>query len=480
MSMASRLVCQGCGQVVHGLDFTCPRAGDGHDHVLVRELDEARLPFSLHGDPDFPERPFLRWRHRLHAYHLGLSRGLTDKSIISKIENLDEAIARLDRRFTITPLFRADDVASILSREAPIYIKDETDHVAGSHKARHLFPVLLALELMEVERQRPLAIASCGNAALAAAVLARAAERPLLVFIPPDADPVVVARLTRLGARIEVRGRATAGTGDVERGDPTVLAFRRAVMDGAIPFSCQGHLNGLAIEGGETLGWEVADQLAQLSGGHGSAAGEVHLDRVFVQVGGGLLAAALARGLEQAFHAGRLGRLPRIHPVQTSAVAPLSRAYDKLLGRLLPTFEIPTRDRGREFAQAAERRAVRFARELDPVALAAIIEAAARTRQDYMWPWEPVGHSAAHGLLDDETYDWLAVTRAMLLSGGHPLVVDEAEVVGANTLATGTTASPVDETGSVSLAGLLQLALRRVLPARESCLVLFTGRRRMS
>ncbi|HRE92554.1 MAG TPA: pyridoxal-phosphate dependent enzyme, partial [Myxococcota bacterium] len=185
MTMASRQVCQGCGRVVQGLHFVCPSSGDGRDHVLVRELDEARLPLSLHGDLAFPDRPFLRWRHRLHAYHLGLERGLTDQAIISKIENLDEAVARIDRRFTVTPLVRADEIASILSREAPIYIKDETGHVAGSHKARHLFPVLLALEVMGVERERPLAIASCGNAALAAAVLARAAERSLMVFIPP-------------------------------------------------------------------------------------------------------------------------------------------------------------------------------------------------------------------------------------------------------------------------------------------------------
>lgn len=471
MTLASRLVCQGCGRVVQGLDFACPNAGDGHDHVLVRELDEARLPFSLQGDLAFSDRPFLRWRHRLHAYHLGLSRGLSDPAIISKIENLDEAVARIDRRFTVTPLFRADDIASILSREAPIYIKDETGHVAGSHKARHLFPVLLALEVMEVGREVPLAIASCGNAALAAAVLARAAERPLMVFIPPDADPVVVARLGQLGARIQVCTRGGDSRGELELGDPTVAAFQRAVAEGAIPFSCQGHLNGLALEGGETLGWEIADQLA---------IEQVGLDRVFVQVGGGLLAAALSRGLEQAVHAGRLGHMPRIHPVQTSAVAPLARAYDKLLERLVPNCEVPARDRGREYVQAAERRATRFARELDPLALAAIVEAAARVRGELMWPWETVGHSAAHGLLDDETYDWLAVVRAMLKSGGHPLVVDEAEVVGANTLATGTTAIPVDETGSVSLAGLLQLAICRVLPARESCLVLFTGRRRVS
>ena len=32
----------------------------------------------------------------------------------------------------------------------------------------------------------------------------------------------------------------------------------RELAAGAIPFTCQGNLNGLAIEGGETLGFELA------------------------------------------------------------------------------------------------------------------------------------------------------------------------------------------------------------------------------
>ena len=44
------------------------------------------------------------------------------------------------------------------------------------------------LRLGEDLRARRLAIASCGNAALAAAVIARAADWPLDVFIPPDAE----------------------------------------------------------------------------------------------------------------------------------------------------------------------------------------------------------------------------------------------------------------------------------------------------
>ena len=82
----------------------------------------------------------------------------------------------------------------------------------GSHKARHLFGVMLFLRVLEAAglpagtglRRHKLAIASCGNAALAAAVVARAADWALDVFIPPDADAVVRARLGELGAGITI------------------------------------------------------------------------------------------------------------------------------------------------------------------------------------------------------------------------------------------------------------------------------------
>jgi len=66
-----------------------------------------------------------------------------------------------------------------LDTRSSIWVKDETDNVAGSHKARHMFGLLVHLEVVRrlgmTERPLPpLAIASCGNAALAAAVVAAA------------------------------------------------------------------------------------------------------------------------------------------------------------------------------------------------------------------------------------------------------------------------------------------------------------------
>jgi threonine dehydratase len=181
-----------------------------------------------------------------------------------------------------------------LSTPDALWVKDETRHVSGSHKARHLMGLALWLAVSDLARtttaQGPagasattpaLAIASCGNAALAAAVVARAIERPLRVFIPTDAHPKVVERLRALGAVLEVCPRQP----DVP-GDPTLHAFRAAVQAGALPFCCQGNENGLTIEGGMTLGWEIASQLARTG---------ALIDRLFVQVGGGALASSVAQ-----------------------------------------------------------------------------------------------------------------------------------------------------------------------------------------
>ncbi len=336
------------------------------------------------------------------------------------MRELDEAVAEVDGHgFVETPFLRSGPLSELLgfSEAGGVWVKDETGNVSGSHKARHLFGVLCYLEACEragLTRRRPeLAIASCGNAALAAAVVAAAGGRTLRVFVPPDADPVVLERLERLGARLETCPR------DGEPGDPTYRRLLAALEQGALPFTCQGNLNGLAVEGGYTLGWELA------------AAG-VPLDRVVVQVGGGALASAVAAGLREG------GLAPRLDTVQTEGAAPLARAYEAVLAR-------------------------------------GGLAGAARRRSAFMWPWETEPHSVAHGILDDETYDWLAVCEAMLASGGRAVVVDEDTLLTANAAAHASTRIPVDHTGSAGLAGLYALRAAGEVGDDEKVAVLFTG-----
>ena len=433
MSVAlDALVCAGCGAsppLSEPYPFRCPNAnGDDVDHVLRRVL-----PADVAFPPDEDPNPFIRYRTLLHSYRFGRACGLRDDEFCDLVRRLDADVARVDGRgFTVTPLARCDELSELLGfTDGGVWVKDETGNVSGSHKARHLFEVLLQLEVAEAvdltpDAQRPLAIASCGNAALAAAVLAAAAGRELRVFVPSDVDPSVRLRLDELGADVVVCSRRGG-----ERGDPTYAALLAALAAGAVPFTCQGNLNGLAVEGGETLGYELVSQL-------GAAGAE--LDRIVVQVGGGALASAVAASMREAAGLGMLGRAPRLDTVQTAGAWPLRRAFDLV------------RARG-----------------------AHALTYAAHHRSEFMWAWDEEPHSIAAGILDDETYDWLAVVEAMLTTGGRPIVAPESTLARAHALARATTGIDVDPTGSSGLAGLLALLAADEVDRREQVAVLFTG-----
>lgn len=442
--LPTALACAGCGHRVPDdapLAFACPaaRPDDGVDHVLVRRLDPAAGPYAA--DPAVTN-PYVRWRTRFHAYHRARTKGWSDARYHRLIDGLNRRIALVDERpFVVTPFARSDGLSDALGFSAAggVWVKDETGNVSGSHKGRHLFGTLVELTVDEAlagipadAPRAPLAIASCGNAALAAAVVARAAERRLDVFIPTDADPVVVERLRALGANLAVCEREAGVTGD-----PTYHALLRAVDAGAIPFTCQGNLNGLAIEGGATLGWELAEAV-------GAPGGPPRLDRVVVQVGGGALLSSVVQGLGEG--SASAAPLPRIHAVQPATVHPLARAFERVRARVAGGEPLP-----------------------------AVMADAASHRSAFMWPWEAEPHSVAHGIIDDETYDWRACVEAMIASGGGPLVVAEATLEEANALAQSTTGIDVDPTGSAGLAGLLDLVRTRAVGPDEAVAVLFTG-----
>jgi threonine synthase len=304
---------------------------------------------------------------------------------------------------------------------------------------------------------RPLAVASCGNAALAAAVVARAIDRKLLVFVPDHASASIVAQLERLGAVVTRCSRTHAG------GDPSYLAFRRAVAAGALPFSCQGNENGLVIEGCETLGYEIIDQAS---------------DRVFIQVGGGALASACVQAFAESVRGGRLAAVPRTHAVQTRGAYPLKRAYDLVVDQIFARLAQTSSSTRLSFSTDDDR-ARYLLRAASPALLDEAFAYARMHRSHFMWPWETEPRSVAGGILDDETYDWAAVVEGMVRSGGYPVVVDEATLEEANALARDATGIDVDHTGSAGLAGLLALtrSLDRPRPT-ERIAILFTGVRR--
>jgi threonine synthase len=431
----------------------CPAARDGDDidHVLRRSIDPDRLAFPA-AAPDVST--FVRYRALSRAYQLAMAAGWSDERYADLVERLDAAIAAVDGHgFRETPFEVAPALATQVGlASGDLLVKDETANVTGSHKARHLMGVMISLLVAEQLAPRGatgrLAIASCGNAALAAAVVARAAGRSLDVFVPTWADPLVVARLCELGANVVACPRAPG-----ETGDPTYHRLRSAIDAGAIPFTCQGNENGLAIEGGQTLGYEMVAQLARRARlarqarEHGRD-GIAHLDAVVVQVGGGALASAVAAAFAEARSLGILEREPRFYAVQADGCAPLVRAWRRF--------------RARSAAIGPE---------------AALAHARAH-RAEYMQAWETEPASVAHGILDDETYDWAAVVEAMERTGGGAVAVDEATIREANDLGRASTGIDADHTGTAGLAGLISLTRSGLVRPGETVAVLFTGVRR--
>ncbi|HYA43975.1 MAG TPA: PLP-dependent lyase/thiolase [Acidimicrobiales bacterium] len=442
---ASRLACSGCGAAPGTEDpypFRCPRAGNGDvDHVLTKILDTGRVSFP--GGGAAWGEPFARYRGLLHSYHRAVSGGMTDAEFVALVERLDEAVARLDGHgFTATPFVRSQYLSHALGFEdsGGVWVKDETHNVSGSHKGRHLMGVLLHLEVAErlgladAAHRPDLAIASCGNAALAAAIVAAAGGRRLRVFVPVEANAGVVRRLTDLGADVVTCPRPPRLAGD-----PTYARLREEIAAGALPFTCQGNENGLAIEGGETLVYEMVSDLL---------ASGTTIDHLVVQVGGGALASSCVQAYAAAVGLGVLAKSPRAHTVQTQGGHPLERAHGRV-ARTLPS------DASRE--------------DLDRA-----LQEAATHKSAYMWPWEKEPRSIAGGILDDETYDWLAVVGGMLRTGGSAIVVSEERLVEARKL--GQDAGfAVDATGSSGLAGLVDLRSKGVVGPGERVAVLFTG-----
>lgn len=289
--------CAVCGATeAIGTPFTwrCPNASVDDPHHLLQIIDMAAA------EPLLDDRnPLIRFGPRLAWWRWARANGLSDQDCAA----LTSEVAG---DFAVTPYQRDGTISAAIGAE--VFVKDETGSVAGSQKSRHLASILLHLRAAEtlglITERPPLAIASCGNAALAAATLAARVGWPIQVFVPEWMDPAYSHKLNELGPQITTCRR---NAGDPP-GDPALYQFRAAVAAGAIPFSVQGPENAYCLDAGRTMGWEIAHDPLGLP------------DAVFVQVGGGAFASCLGRGL---------GPSVQMWAVQAEGCAPLARAWER-------------------------------------------------------------------------------------------------------------------------------------------------------
>lgn len=376
---------------------------------------------------DTEPNSFVRYRRLLWSWHRAMDAGWTDDDFVDVVRSIDASVATVDGRgFTRTPARWEEHLAGGGSTSR-VFAKDETHNVGGSHKARHLMGLVLHLAVDATASDARLAISSCGNAAIGAATVARAASRPIDVFIPTWADASVVEVLTGLDATIHVCERRSG-----EIGDPCMLRFTEAVGDGALAFGVQATENRWTLDGGRTIGWELADQFARDEPEH-----------VFIQVGGGALLTSCAIGLLEAASVGPLENSPQVWAVQAEGSAPFDRAWQGIDAG-------GTTDERLAGAQAGA--------------------------SELMEPWNDPS-SAATGILDDVTYDWLGVARALMETGGGSVVAPESEILAANDRTT-EAGYDADETGSAGYAGLRVATKAGTIGASSTAAVLITGVRR--
>jgi len=425
--------------------------------------------------------PYIEYRKHLDVYHYAQQQGVSDSDYVKLVEELDSQVAALwGSGFSQTPLIdlQLDSVEQSGPVVGSVLAKVETGNVSGSHKARHLFGLVIRHAIDHTDRaNQPLAIASCGNAALAAAVVAGATGYDLQVFVPESADPAVLEQLDRFGAHINVCSRAPGVDGD-----PCLATMLERVDAGAEAFTVQGPICPDSIDGARTLGLELAAQLDER---------EVWPDHIWIQIGGGALATAVLDGLARAINdPGRTGgtgeapgradrRLPRLHPVQARSAHPYIAGWQRISAVLYERFEVsaeaPPADQAQQLAEAV---AAAAAEGGQPVAayLSVLLEEQAALMTT--WPGEP--HSVASGILDDLTYDWRTVMAHQIATGGWPVSVDESTFVNAAKAVEAQATPPPDETGAAGLAGLLHAAQAASFDRSALHVVLLTGMRRSS
>jgi threonine dehydratase len=163
----------------------------------------------------------------------------------------------------------------VLAAAGNVRFKLEYLQHAGSFKTRGMMNQILAGAERGALPAAGVIAASGGNAGLAAAYAARELGVPAEVFVPVNAPPVKVAKLSKLGARV------------VQAGTEYAEAYAAAVVEAGVTGAlfCHAYDDPDMVAGNGTVGLELREQLPD------------GFDTVVVAVGGGGLIAGVTAAL---------------------------------------------------------------------------------------------------------------------------------------------------------------------------------------
>jgi len=122
---------------------------------------------------------------------------------VPTLADVHEARRRIAPHLRETPLFRYAGLDDVLGAE--VHVKHENHQPVGAFKVRG--GVNLVSRLSGEERERGVITASTGNHGQSIAFAARLFDMPATICVPEAANPVKVASMRGLGARLVFHGR---------------------------------------------------------------------------------------------------------------------------------------------------------------------------------------------------------------------------------------------------------------------------------
>ncbi|HEX8637170.1 MAG TPA: threonine synthase [Pyrinomonadaceae bacterium] len=203
-----------------------------------------------------------------------------------------------------TPLFKTEKLASVLSLELNLYIKDESTNPTQSFKARGMSAAVSMAKELGVKK---VAAPSAGNAAGALAAYASRAGMESFLFMPRDTPRANIIECEQTGAHVTLVDGLITDCGKI-------VAERK---DAEGWFDVSTLKEPYRAEGKKTMGYELAEQFDWTLP-----------DVVLYPTGGGTGLIGMWKAFDEMEKMGLIdAKRPRMVSVQSIGCAPIVRAF---------------------------------------------------------------------------------------------------------------------------------------------------------
>jgi threonine synthase len=282
----------GCGwqEAYARMRGACPTCGND---LLDMRYDYSAIRRTW--DREYARRRFGMWRYR-------------------ELLPLRDSVHRVTMGEGGTPLYRADNVGTMLGLRH-LYVKDERQGPTGSFKDRQASLAISVLREMGVTEA---VLASTGNVAISYSAYSTHAGIKLWAFIPSMVPAEKMREIALYGTEVI---KVTATYDQTKQVAQDFVKTRGLHCD-------RGFKSIAARESMKTLGFEVAEQLAEILGPPVGAPLQTP-DWYFQAVSGGMGPVGVWKAFQEMREMGLVDRLPKLANVQVAGCAPMVDSFHR-------------------------------------------------------------------------------------------------------------------------------------------------------